>query len=73
MRYLAEYIEPRTFTPRLGTATRLIRHYASDRQALRFMHRHLANGRFPSGQYRLISWPVGTFTEREVGILYKLV
>lgn len=71
MRYLAEYLEPTTGKARLGTGTRLVREYASDRNALRFMHRHLAAGIWPSGQYRVIRWPVDG-PEREVGHLYKM-
>ena len=71
MRYLAEYLEPTTGKPRLGTTTRMVREYASDRNALRYMHRHLASGIWPSGQYRVIAWE-GYPWERVVGYLYKL-
>lgn len=71
MRYVAEYIEPTSGLPSFKTAC-LIRHYANDNNAFRFMHRHLSAG-FPSGQYALYAWPEETPTPREVGFLYKLV
>jgi hypothetical protein len=73
MRYIAQYIRPSTGTPSPGSSNTIIRHYANDRNALRFMHKHLDVPHFPAGQYRLAAWPEGTFTDREVGTLYKLV
>ena len=68
MKYLAEHLEPTTGKPRLCTSGRMVREYASDRNALRYMHRHLASGIWPSGQYRVTRWDGG-----KVGYLYKLV
>ena len=65
MRYLAE---PERGA--LSPGNRLVRHYRDDRNALRFMHRHLRASHFPSGQYRLIAW-ASDGTERFVGHLYK--
>lgn len=70
MRYLAEYIDPSTGKTRMGTANVLVRHYKDDRNALRYMHQHLRDGIWPSGQYILSAWPEGD-GERQVDFLYK--
>lgn len=72
MRYLAEYIDPKTGDTRMGTADKLVREYASDYNAFRYMHYHLRWDNYPPGQYRLIQWPIGG-QERELGFLYKRV
>lgn len=73
MRYIAERIRPETGTPSPGTSNVLVREYANDRNALRFMHRHLAAPWFEAGQYRVSRWPAHTFEDGPlVGYLYKL-
>lgn len=73
MRYIAEYIRPSTGTPSPGTSNKLVREYANDRNALRYMHKHLAAPWFEAGQYRVSRWPAGTYTDGTVvGTLYKL-
>lgn len=76
-RYIAEHIRP-CGTPVVGTHGVLVREYANDRNALRFMHRHLTPEGFPAGQYVLSTYPRSTETNgprpaRRVGHLYKLV
>jgi hypothetical protein len=56
--------------PRLGNRDTLIREYANDANAIRYMHRHLLN--LPAGQYVLTYWPV-TGEERHVAYLYRTV
>jgi len=73
MRYIAEYLRS-DGTPTLGTLNVLVREYANDRNALRYMHLHLRAGHFAPGQYRVSRWPAGTFTDgKVVGTLYKMV
>lgn len=75
-RYIAEYIRPSTGTPAPGMNNLLIREYANDRNALRFMHKHLQAPHFEPGQYRVSVWPRNDYSgrgERVVGYLYKLV
>jgi hypothetical protein len=75
MRYLAEYIDPKTGTTRMGTETRIVREYASKYNMFRYMHYHLRHKHFPPGQYRVVEWPPAGSgeEEREVGFLYKRV
>lgn len=79
MRYIAKRINPDTgsFVVRSRPSRYrdvLIREYANDRNALRYMHRHLAAPEFTPGQYQVRRWPVGEMIdEGVVGILYKKV
>lgn len=76
MRYMAERIRPNIGTPSPGTSNLLIREYKDDRNALRFMHKHLAADHFQPGQYRVSTWPESSCPQipsREVGTLYKKV
>lgn len=72
VRYIAEYIHPGTGRATLGTLNTLVREYANDRNALRFMPRHLNAGHFAPGQYRVSQWPVRGDAP-VIGWLYKLV
>lgn len=54
MRYLVRKIGANG-QPRLGTLDTLVRDYANDDNAIRYMHRHLAN--LPTGQYVMHAWP----------------
>jgi len=72
MRYIAEYLEPTTGKSMWGTSGALIRNYASDRNAFRYMHAHLAAGCWPAGQYVVSRWPEHTYgAETVIGHLYK--
>lgn len=71
MRYIAEHTRSGGETD-MGERT-LVRTYASDKNALRFMHRHLAAPEFAEGQYRVSTWPESgqALGLRHVGWLYK--
>jgi hypothetical protein len=75
-RYIAEYIRPNTGTPSPGMNNLLIREYANDTNAMRYMHKHLQAPHFAPGQYRVSTFPKSDYTgryERVVGYLYKQV
>lgn len=72
VRYIARYIRPK-YGPVVGTDNVLIREYANDRNALRFMHKHLQAPHFTPGQYELRTFPSHYGPDRYVGTLYKLV
>lgn len=81
MRYIATYIRPGA-GPSVGMNNILIREYASDWNALRFMHYHLREPHFPAGQYEVRTFPDGAYKYRpnpdgtygrHVGYLYKRV
>lgn len=74
MRYIVRHIRPGRDLPSLGMDNTLIREYASDRNALRYMHRHLRAEHFAPGQYELRTFPPSDFrpgADRLVGYLYK--
>lgn len=73
MRYLARRIRPNTGTPVVGTCDTLVREYASDRNALRYMHKYLQAPHFTAGQYLVETFPEGYRDGRHVGYLYKRV
>jgi hypothetical protein len=74
MRYLARRIRPK-YGPVVGTIDTLIREYANDQNALRYMHKHLQAPHFTPGQYLLTTFPPSDSRvgERVVGTLYKRV
>lgn len=69
MRYIAQRIS----TPAPGTSNTLIREYANDRNALRYMPKHLEANHFEPGQYEVRTYDDGTYGSRLVGFLYKRV
>lgn len=74
MRYIAEYIRPGINKPVVGTSGVLVREYANDRNALRFMHLHLQLPSYPAGQYVVHTYPRDyVMPQRYVGTLYKQV
>lgn len=70
MRYIARYVRPK-YGPVLGTTQIVIRDYASDRTALRYLPKHLEARHLPSGQYEVRTFPYHQQTDRLVGHLYK--
>jgi hypothetical protein len=73
MRYIAARIRPNG-KPVVGMTDVLVREYASDTNARRYMHQHLRAPHFTPGQYELRQWPHDTFGEGPVaGTLYRLV
>lgn len=76
MRYIAQRIRPNYGTPSPGTSNTLIREYANDRNALRYMHVHLRANHFEPGQYEVRTFPPSDYrpgADRHVGYLYKRV
>ena len=73
MRYLARRVRPQ-YGPVLGTIDTLVREYANDQNALRYMHKHLQAPHFTPGQYLVTTFPQSDYSgrgERVVGTLYK--
>lgn len=70
MRYLARYVRPK-YGPSVGMSNTLIREYASDANAMRYMHKHLQALHFAPGQYLLETFPYHQAEGRVVGHLYK--
>lgn len=62
----------------VGMDNILIREYVSDRNALRYMHKHLQAPHFAAGQYEVRTFPQSDYRPnkdgtygRHVGYLYK--
>lgn len=77
MRYIARRIRPNTGTASPGMNNTLIREYANDRNALRYMPQHLQAEHFDEGQYEVRTFPPSdeyySLGDRHVGYLYKRV
>ena len=75
MRYIAQYVRPSTGTTSPGTDNTLIREYANDRNALRYMPQHLKAPHFEAGQYEVRTFPPSDvyykLGDRRVGYIYK--
>lgn len=69
MRYLVRRIRSNG-TPVVGTIDTMVREYANDTNAKRYMAKHLRANHFPPGQYLLTTFP-RYHTERKVCTLYK--
>lgn len=57
---------------RLGTLHTVVRTYANDRNAIRYLTLLLRHDNFPPGQYEVSTFP-HIFDSRPVGTLYKTV
>ena len=72
MRYICEQLLPNG-EPRLGSSGVMVRHYASDENALRYFAIHLQADHFVPAPYRVSRFPEGQFLTKFVGNLYKRV
>jgi hypothetical protein len=73
VRYLVKKVNPETGVEDLGTSNTLVREYASDENAIKYMLKHLRSPHLAPGQYSLVAWPQGTYgsADRFVCYLYK--
>lgn len=73
MRYIVQRIRPETGTEVMGTSDTIVRHYANDENAIKYMLKHLRSPHFTPGRYSLKAWPEGTYgsADRFVCDLYK--